>query len=151
MRVRKSNRGLLRFSSVGFERDDSNTNVGKFGDAITEETKARMLAVEDPELAVTKEDALRTAPASRGPRGYWETLLEFSNAKENPLEAYVGTYDIVILYARLEEKQKALKSLEQSYSERQLRMTELGIEPAFDPLRSDPRFQTLRRRVGLAK
>jgi TolB-like protein/DNA-binding winged helix-turn-helix (wHTH) protein/Tfp pilus assembly protein PilF len=127
------------------------TYVGKFGDAITEETKARMLAGEDPKLALTKEDALRTALASRGARGYWETLLEFSNAKENPPQAYVGTYDIVILYARLEEKQKALKSLEQSYSERQLRITELGIEPAFDPLRSDPRFQTLLRRVGLAK
>jgi hypothetical protein len=28
-------------------------------------------------------------------------------------------------------------------------MTEIAIEPAFDPIHSDPRFQTLLRRVGL--
>jgi hypothetical protein len=28
-------------------------------------------------------------------------------------------------------------------------MTEIAIEPAFDPIRNDPRFQSLLRRVGL--
>jgi hypothetical protein len=30
-------------------------------------------------------------------------------------------------------------------------MTEIGIERALDPLRSEPRFQELLRKVGLAK
>ena len=30
-------------------------------------------------------------------------------------------------------------------------MTELAIEPSFDPIRPDPRFQTLLRRVGVEK
>jgi hypothetical protein len=44
-----------------------------------------------------------------------------------------------------------LDSLEKAYEQRSLSMTELAIEPAFDPIRTDPRFQTLLRRVGLAK
>jgi TolB-like protein/DNA-binding winged helix-turn-helix (wHTH) protein/Flp pilus assembly protein TadD len=125
--------------------------LGKFDDAITEESKARKLAGEDTNLVQTREGELRKAFASRGARGYWETLLEFSKTSENPPEAYVNTFEVAMLYARLGEKDKAFASLEQSYSERQLMMTELGIEPAFDSLRADPRFQDLLRRVGLAK
>ena len=37
------------------------------------------------------------------------------------------------------------------HRERQLHMTEIGIEPAFDPLRSEPRFQDLLSRVGVLR
>lgn len=127
------------------------TYTGKFGDAIDEETKARMLAGEDPKAALAKADALRLALAARGPRGYWEKVLELSGAKENPPEAYVGSYGLAILYTRLGEQEKAIDCLEQAYKERQLAMTEIGVEPAFDPLRPAPRFAALLRRVGLSR
>jgi tetratricopeptide (TPR) repeat protein len=127
------------------------TYVGKFEQAIDEETKARMLAGEDPKAALAKADALRAALAAHGPRGYWEKLLELSAAKENPPEAYIASYGLAILYARLGEKEKALDCLEQAYTERQLAMTEIGIEPAFDQLRSEPRFAALLGRVGLSR
>ncbi|HEV2194625.1 MAG TPA: hypothetical protein VGR55_03540 [Candidatus Acidoferrum sp.] len=45
----------------------------------------------------------------------------------------------------------ALDALEKAFGVRELAMTETGIEPAFDPLRGEARFQDLLRRVGLEK
>lgn len=95
--------------------------------------------------------ALRNALKVGGPKGYWKKVLEFSQTGENPPEAYVGSYGSAIVYARLGEKEKALDALEKALSERVLAMTEIGIEPALDSLRGEPRFQKLLARVGLAK
>jgi hypothetical protein len=111
-----------------------------FNDAIAEETKARLLTGDDPAIVLTKENALRQALTARGPRGYWETLVRFSQAKQNPPEAYVSPYGLAILYTHMSEKERALQSLERAYRERENQITEIGIEPAFDPLRSDSRL-----------
>jgi TolB-like protein/DNA-binding winged helix-turn-helix (wHTH) protein len=125
--------------------------IEKFEDAIDEETKARVLAGEDSKAAVRKGDELRQALAAHGSRGYWEKLLELSKDKENPPEAYVSDYGMAILYARLGEKENALSLLEKAHVERELAMTEIGMEPAFDLLRSQPRFADLIRQVGLLR
>ena len=125
------------------------TYRGEFDKAIAEETRTRILAGEDPRDVVKLEDALRQAFASRGPRGYWEKLLELSRRSDNPPEAYTVRDGLAILYARLGDKEKALQTLERAYKERQVHMTEIGVEPAFDVLRSEPRFQELLREVGL--
>jgi TolB-like protein/DNA-binding winged helix-turn-helix (wHTH) protein len=129
------------------------TYIGKFDEAIAEETKARILSGQDARAALSQEDALRAAFVARGQRGYWEKTLEFSlavNQTSAPApEGYNTSYGLAILYARLGERDKALESLEQAYRERELPMTEIGVEPALDPLRTDVRFQSLLRRVGL--
>ncbi len=53
--------------------------------------------------------------------------------------------------ARLGDTDLSIGSLELAYNERQLAMTEIGIEPALDSLRSDGRFKSLLRRVNLAR
>jgi len=125
------------------------TYAGRFEDAIAEETKARLLSGEDPKAVAMKEEALRRTLTANGPHAYWEKVLQFSQMKENPPEAYATAYGVALIYARLGEKQKALESLERAYAERQLAMTEIGVEPAFDGLRFDPRFADLLRKVGL--
>ena len=52
-------------------------------------------------------------------------------------------------YTALGDKQEALGLLEKSYSEGAPQLTAIRVAPEFDPLRSDPRFQDLLRRVGL--
>jgi TolB-like protein/Tfp pilus assembly protein PilF len=127
------------------------TYLGRFDEAINEETKARLLTGEDPRDALRQEDALRAALAARGPHGYWEELLKAPQINTKVPEAYFTSYGIAVLYARLGEKDKALDSLERAYAERQLQLTELPNEPAFDLLRSDERFRSLLKRVGLTQ
>ncbi|HKW62637.1 MAG TPA: winged helix-turn-helix domain-containing protein [Candidatus Acidoferrum sp.] len=59
---------------------------------------------------------------------------------------------VTMLWAHLGvgDKEEALADLEKAYSEHFGNLTTLKVEPAFDPLRGDPRFQDLLRRVGLA-
>lgn len=123
----------------------------EYDKAISEETRARVLAGEDPHAVLKLEDSLRHAFATRGPRGYWEKLLELSRRPDNPPEAYTTTDGLAILYVRLGDKDKAMQALEQGYKERQLHMTEIGIEPTFDALRHEPRFQDLLHRVGVQR
>lgn len=125
------------------------TYIGKFQEAILEDSRARLLAGEDSESVSKKESSLQQAWKSRGPHGYWQQLLEFAHMPDNPPEAYKSAYGLAVLYTRLGEKEKAIQSLERAYQERELAMTEIGVEPALDSLRSDSRFQTLLRRVGL--
>jgi TolB-like protein/DNA-binding winged helix-turn-helix (wHTH) protein/Tfp pilus assembly protein PilF len=55
--------------------------------------------------------------------------------------AYIGTGN----------KDQAFAYLEKAYLQHSNILATLKVEPAFDPLRSDPRYQDLLRRVGLAQ
>jgi hypothetical protein len=55
-----------------------------------------------------------------------------------------------IVYGALDEKDKAFAWLEKAYEERDPQLTYLKVGPRFDPLRQDPRFKEVLRRVGLA-
>jgi TolB-like protein/DNA-binding winged helix-turn-helix (wHTH) protein/Tfp pilus assembly protein PilF len=52
-------------------------------------------------------------------------------------------------YAATGNKDQAFALLEKAYSQHSNALTTLKVEPAYDPLRSDPRFQELLRRVRL--
>jgi tetratricopeptide (TPR) repeat protein len=52
-------------------------------------------------------------------------------------------------YAGLGEKQNALAWLEKAYAQRSDELVTLKVYPAYDPLRGDPRFQELLRRLRL--
>ena len=62
----------------------------------------------------------------------------------------VGTYEIALIYTGLGDKDEAFAWLEKSYKAHDKGLTYLRMDPCVDPLRSDPRFQSLLHRVGLA-
>ncbi len=64
-------------------------------------------------------------------------------------QKYVSSYDIAVIYVGLGEKEQAFAWLEKAYDERSTWLEFLKVEPQLDPLRSDPRFVELVRRVGL--
>ncbi len=53
-----------------------------------------------------------------------------------------------LLFMMVGEEERALAWLERGYEQRDPLMTNLKAHPAFDPIRSDPRFDDLLRRIG---
>jgi TolB-like protein/Tfp pilus assembly protein PilF len=64
-------------------------------------------------------------------------------------KTYVSSYQIALIYLGLRQNDKAMKQLEIAYQEHSTLLTYLKMDPRFDPLRSDPRFQDLVHRIGL--
>jgi DNA-binding winged helix-turn-helix (wHTH) protein/tetratricopeptide (TPR) repeat protein len=62
---------------------------------------------------------------------------------------YVSSYDWAVLHTGLGENDVALRYLRQALKERSPRAIWLNVEPAFDSLRADRRFQNIIRRLGL--
>jgi len=62
-------------------------------------------------------------------------------------QAYVSSYDLAILYVGLGDKDHALEQLNKSFEDRAGFIIYLNVEPFFDPLRADPRFSDLVRKM----
>jgi TolB-like protein/DNA-binding winged helix-turn-helix (wHTH) protein/Flp pilus assembly protein TadD len=79
-----------------------------------------------------------------------------ARAELRKLEAMSGTQPLdpvamAVAYLGVGNDEAALSSLEKAYAQRSNLLTALKVEPVYDPLRDDPRFQELLRRVGLAQ
>ena len=62
---------------------------------------------------------------------------------------YVSPTELAALYMGLGDKESAMALLERAYSEHDLQLQYLKVDQHIDPLRTDPRFQNLMKRVGL--
>jgi len=72
-------------------------------------------------------------------------LLGDLKKRSNP--GYSNASEIAVIYASLGDTDQAMNWLEKGYEERF--NPGVLLRPGFDPLRSDPRFQNLVRRIGL--
>jgi hypothetical protein len=70
--------------------------------------------------------------------------LELREEKEG-----IGAYEIAFDYGALGNNDEAFKWLERAYRQRDTGMTFIKVDPLLDPLRPDPRFGELVRRMGL--
>jgi TolB-like protein/DNA-binding winged helix-turn-helix (wHTH) protein/Flp pilus assembly protein TadD len=75
-------------------------------------------------------------------------LLEL---KERSKKRYVSSYQIALVELGLGHKDQAMTELEAAFQERSTLLTYLKMDPRFDPLRSDPRFQSLMSRIGFPR
>ena len=61
----------------------------------------------------------------------------------------MSAISFAVVYVGLGDKEQAFAWLEKAYEERTNFLAYLKVQTTFDPLRSDPRFADLVRRVGL--
>ncbi len=69
--------------------------------------------------------------------------------KEKARTAYVSPFSFAVAYAKLGDEDQAFTWLTQAVAERAPWVTYIKTDPAFDGLRSDPRFTALLKRIGL--
>jgi TolB-like protein/Flp pilus assembly protein TadD len=71
--------------------------------------------------------------------------------KERSRSKYVSSYQFAVIYLGLGQNERAIAALEDAYRERSTLLGYLKMDPRFDPLRSDARFQDLLSRIHLVK
>jgi len=117
---------------------------GQYQQAIAEFQKALKLSPGDT-FALGQ---LGQAYALAGQKSEATRIL--NTLKERSRQGYVRAYDLAAVATGLGDKDQALAWLEKAYQDRAEWLTWAKVEPWMDPLRSDPRFQDLLRRMRLA-
>ena len=112
-------------------------------EAVTVLEKAYALSKGSPAVA----GVLIRAYAHAGRRGDALRLLE--ELKQRKSKGYVPAAAFVNAYLGLDDKEQAFAALEDAYKEKSNILQFVKTHPYFDPIRSDPRFKDLVRRIGL--
>jgi len=97
----------------------------------------------------TRATALGRAYSVAGLRGVLQQQLE--ELKEISKQRYVSPLDIASIYTRLGDQDQAFVWLEKAYEQRFSLLPWLKLDPSLDSLRSDTRFVTLLKKIGLEK
>jgi len=77
-----------------------------------------------------------------------EAATILNELKQKSATNNVG-YQIAEIYIGLGDKDRAFEWLEKAYEDRSEWLTWIAIEPKLDPIRADPRFAELLRRMNL--
>ena len=64
-------------------------------------------------------------------------------------QRYVGPYWFAALHACRSERDKTFQWLEKAYAERSQALPYLNVDPFFNPIRAEPRFEAMLQRIGL--
>jgi tetratricopeptide (TPR) repeat protein len=116
---------------------------GSFHEGIEEIRKGINILDPSPELLASLGYAYGMAGDQAEARKVLEELHELSKRR------LVYFFSLAIVYIGLGETDEAFAWLERSLEKREDALVSLLVNPRLDPLRSDPRFADLSRRVGL--
>ncbi len=116
---------------------------GVDSEAVTSFLQALQLASAPPSMIAAAKNGARDT----GLKGFWKALVQF--VPENVANGNLDAYEAAVDYTYAGDTDKALFWLGKAVETRCYGITYLGVNPLFDQLRSNPRFLSLLRRVGL--
>jgi tetratricopeptide (TPR) repeat protein len=112
---------------------------GRYREAIAMYEAAFRLGDRSPSLRIS----LGAAHSQAGDRPRARAILRELQTGD------VAPGELAALYASLGERERAFALLDQAFATHDPKLQHLIVEPGFDPLRGDPRYGVLLRRVGL--
>ena len=116
--------------------------AGRFDESLAANTRGLSVTGADPATS----SALACLSAARGDVAQARGILTAMRAKSE--REFIPPYAFASVHARLGEVDEAIEALETAYRTRDRAMIYLDVNPRFDPLRPDARFQDLLRRMG---
>jgi tetratricopeptide (TPR) repeat protein len=119
---------------------------GMYSEAISEARRAREIS---GARSTYSEAFLGYALAKSGKEAEARSVLD--GLLKSSAEHNVSSYEIALIHNGLGHHDDALAWLERAYAQRSPAIVFLKVEPKWNNLRSDPRFQDLLRRVGLSE
>ncbi len=109
---------------------------GNYAESVEEYAKSKELIGESQNAKIMRESFAK---------GGWQGFLRVMTAENHEIDSFT----VMTFQAELGEIDKAFAVLNKAYEDRQSSLQSLKVEPLLDPLRNDPRFAELMRRVGL--
>lgn len=132
-----------RFALAHQELGRAYTFQQRYDEAIAEYNQAIEISGRRPYLLAL----LGYAYGMSGKRTEAETLLQELEALSK--QRIVLPFNFITIHLGLNDSKKAMEWMEINFKERQSALIVLGIEPRYDPLRSEPRFQEMLRELKL--
>lgn len=114
-----------------------------YREALDSFSQGRRLSGDHPAMIALYGHALAVSGDAAGARRALSELQHLADSR------YVSSLYIAAIYTGLGEKSTALDWLDRAYNERSDRLVYLGVDPVADPLRSEPRFTQLLRKIGI--
>ncbi len=121
--------------------------IGRNQEAIEELREAD--ALDDNPLALAAETRAHAAMGKVGEAHKLIERIKEMGKRDEEFGVAFPSYSIAQGYVALGQLDRAFEWLERAYRERGSYMQKIGVDPALDPLRDDPRFQSLLRRMNL--
>ena len=121
-----------------------------YGRALTQYSEAERYSIQHSATgsgSVEYQSLIARARALLGQRNEALRAAELFQAKY--AQEYFPASYIALIYIALDDKDSALRWLDQSMRDKSDEMILLNVDPAYDPLRNDPRFKELVGRIGL--
>jgi len=109
--------------------------VGKYAESVDEFARQQEARGDPKAAALVRESYARNG---------WPGFLRLMTSEAHPIKMWVN--ELAVYHAALGEKDDAFNLLDRAYNERRLFL--LKVDPLYDPLRDDPRFQALVKKVG---
>jgi serine/threonine-protein kinase len=117
---------------------------GMFAEAVAEARKAREVNRFNSQTTATLAFALAKFGKQAEAQALLDELLQLST------DRHVSPGNIALIYNGLGQRNETFAWLERGFKQRDPKMVFLKVEPKWNNLRDDPRFQNLLQRIGFA-